>query len=81
MLSVFGIFMLMYSVNEDIVLYFYGRNFWVVIYKGIVKKVIIENYWVLIIFINFIVFDNWFNSDWLIKEKVGYEIKKVELLK
>lgn len=81
MLRVLGTPTSTYSVNKDTVLYSYGRNLWVVTHKGIVKKVTTENHWVSTTLTNSIAFDNRFNSDWLIEEKVGYETKKAELLK
>ena len=81
MLRVLGTPMSTYSVNEDTVLYSYGRNLWVVTHKGIVKKVTTENLWVSTTLTNSIAFDNRFNSEWLIEDKVGYETEKAELLK
>ncbi len=80
MLRVLGTPTSTYNVNKDTVLYSYGRNLWVVTHKGIVKKVTTENHWVSTTLTNSIAFDNRFNSDWLIEEKVGYETKKAELL-
>ena len=81
MLRVLGTPMSTYSVNEDTVLYSYGRNLWVVTHKGIVKKVTTENLWVSTTLTNSIAFDNRFNSEWLIEDKGGYETEKAELLK
>ncbi len=70
-----------YNANEDTVLYSYGRNLWVLTHKGIVKTVTTENHWLSTTLTNFVAFDNRFNSEWLIEDKVGYETNKAELLK
>ena len=81
MLAILGTPTSTYNASEDTVLYSYGRNLWVVAHKGIVKKVTTENLWVSTTLTNSIAFDNRFNSEWLIEDKVGYETEKAELLK
>lgn len=73
MLDILGTPTSTYKANDDTVLYSYGRNLWVTTYRGLVKKITTENHWVSATLTNLIAFDNRFNSEWLIEDKVGYE--------
>lgn len=80
MLDTLGIPTSTYKVNDDTILYSYGRNLWVTTYKNVVKKITTENHWVSTTLTNSIAFDNRFNSEWLIEDVVGYENDKAFLV-
>ncbi|MEC8374334.1 MAG: hypothetical protein VX078_05910 [Pseudomonadota bacterium] len=67
------------NLSENIVLFSYGRNLWIVTVNGLVHQVSSENQWVSSSLTNLIAFDDRFDNQWKIQDSVGYELSKAAI--